>query len=644
MALGCGLIDSDDSNAKPSADPHTDSGTVTFQTLGEWVNFISGSTVSAAVEGPDDAWFGTSAGLVRYRKREQSWLYYDRINSGLPCNDVLSLALDGEGRLWVGTHHNGLASFDGENWNTLNFPDQQAYAPAVEHLHVDADGVLWASASNGKLYRFDGVNWASYFVSDPASERDDITAIGSDEKGQFWVATYKGVGGFDPATGTRALDNTAPFANDIRTALVTRKGELWVGSSQGLARRSGGTWNVYTPTNSDLPSEEFWSMNEAADDTMWFGTIKEVAQYAEPNWHTYPLPGPNLSPVLALAPASDGATWVGTYAQGLYRFAGGAFTSQSTTPSGFPGQSVNAIVEDDKGSIWVGTESGLAVRKSGRWSTSDGKISLLQSGIFALAPNPADHSLWMGTAGGVYRYDGTTLQVWDPTYSALPSSVINAVLVDSQGQTWAATAGGVATYNGKKWSAFTRSNSALPSNQTNALARDTHGNIWIGLGADWVNSARVPGGLARYDGKTFEIFNTANSGLPTDNVLGVAVDENDVVWVATGSPDDTSNQDEGGLASFDGTTWRTFSISNSPLPNNYVRSVASDNHGTIWIGTNRGLAKYSHDQWQVFHHSDSGLSDDVILTTFVDSRGNTWIGTAYEGLSVYRPGGVQLLN
>ena len=49
----------------------------------------------------------------------------------------------------------------------------------------------------------------------------------------------------------------------------------------------------------------------------------------------------------------------------------------------------------------------------------------------------------------------------------------------------------------------------------------------------------------------------------------------------------------GGLARFDGTNWTVYNTSNSGLPDIYAKSIAIDTFGNIWIGTNsRGLAVF----------------------------------------------------
>src|SRR6185369_16433313 len=48
----------------------------------------------------------------------------------------------------------------------------------------------------------------------------------------------------------------------------------------------------------------------------------------------------------------------------------------------------------------------------------------------------------------------------------------------------------------------------------------------------------------------------------------------------------------GGVASFDGATWSTYTTANSPLPHNQISSLAADASGNVWVGTaSMGLAE-----------------------------------------------------
>ena len=134
----------------------------------------------------------------------------------------------------------------------------------------------------------------------------------------------------------------------------------------------------------------------------------------------------------------------------------------------------------------------------------------------------------------------------------------------------------------------------LPQISVKAMVQDKSGLMWIG----------TENGLARFDGRHFEIFNTINApNLPSNWVTQLYSDDNEKVWVLTAD----------GVAIFDGNTF-------SPLTGNKntYTSIAQTRNGDIWLAGN-GL----------WHYHDGSLSkarfatDDVIS---VNAHGdNLWL-------------------
>ena len=103
------------------------------------------------------------------------------------------------------------------------------------------------------------------------------------------------------------------------------------------------------------------------------------------------------------------------------------------------------------------------------------------------------------------------------------------------------------------------------------LVIDSMGNKWIGTSGYFGG-----GGLAKFDGKSWTVYDTSNSHLPNNTVLSVAIDSHSNKWIGT---------DGGGLAFFNDTTWGIFSQSNSGLVDNQVRCIAIDDSSYKWMGT-----------------------------------------------------------
>ena len=84
------------------------------------------------------------------------------------------------------------------------------------------------------------------------------------------------------------------------------------------------------------------------------------------------------------------------------------------------------------------------------------------------------------------------------------------------------------------------------------------------------------------DGTNWNVYDTINSGLPSNYINCIAIDGDGNKWIGTGEFDEDS---DGGLAEFDGTNWTVYNTSNSELPEHYVRAIAIDGDGNKWIGT-----------------------------------------------------------
>jgi ligand-binding sensor domain-containing protein len=112
----------------------------------------------------------------------------------------------------------------------------------------------------------------------------------------------------------------------------------------------------------------------------------------------------------------------------------------------------------------------------------------------------------------------------------------------------------------------------------------------------------------------FTNFTTAD-GLPSNNVLGVAIDANNVKWFGT----------QEGVARFDDHDWTTFTKQNG-LIDNYINCIAVDINNHVWVGTDQGISTYNGSTWASYTTAD-GLIDNVVACLAPAPDGSIWIGT-----------------
>ena len=164
--------------------------------------------------------------------------------------------------------------------------------------------------------------------------------------------------------------------------------------------------------------------------------------------------------------------------------------------------------------------------------------------------------------------------------------------------------------SGQTFTTFTTTQ-GLPDNFcSGGVAIDNNNNVWVGTAL----------GLAKYDGSTWTTYTTTD-GLVDNYVLCVAVDGNNV-WAGTSQ----------GLSKFDGTTWTTYTIADG-LADNTINYLFVDHYHYIWAATGIGVNKFDGAVWSTFTTTNGLLGDDIKYMT--ESPANIlWVG-ALGGYSKY---------
>ena len=128
----------------------------------------------------------------------------------------------------------------------------------------------------------------------------------------------------------------------------------------------------------------------------------------------------------------------------------------------------------------------------------------------------------------------------------------------------------------------------LPTSEANAIAETSEGFIWIGSYS----------GLIRFDGNTFERFDSTNG---IASVVSLFVDSRDRLWVGT--------NDSGAGVMIRG-EFRMFNKTEG-LKSLSIRCISEDDEGTVYLGTARGIVEIDTD-WNVKDLKDPRLSEQYI--------------------------------
>lgn len=189
----------------------------------------------------------------------------------------------------------------------------------------------------------------------------------------------------------------------------------------------------------------------------------------------------------------------------------------------------------------------------------------------------------------------------------LPQSSVNAVLQTRDGYLWLATFGGLARFDGVRFTVFDRSNTpALLSDRCINLSEDHKGRLWIG----------TEGGVALFDGNAFRFFGRAE-GLSTELVNGAFEDPSGTVWVATG---------DRRLHRFDGHGFDS-SFAVSLGDRNAIRQVE---RGGL-VATNENIRLFDGAEFTEVHRFRQRLATNV-RSILLGRDSSIWITTNGSGL------------
>jgi len=146
----------------------------------------------------------------------------------------------------------------------------------------------------------------------------------------------------------------------------------------------------------------------------------------------------------------------------------------------------------------------------------------------------------------------------------------------------------------------------LPEQVVQALAQTKDRYLWIG----------TTGGLLRFDGASFVLYNRENTPVFTDNnIFCLTVSRDNSLWIGS---------EGGGLIRYRDGVFRAFSRAVG-LTNGFVRAVHEDHGGQIWVGTDNGLFRLAGDRVERVDNSGA-LPILAVHAIYEDSQGRLWVG------------------
>ena len=327
-----------------------------------------------------------------------------------------------------------------------------------------------------------------------------------------------------------------------------------------------------------------------------------------------------------------GTLWIGTKS-GLNSYTQEGiktYLHHSGDPHSLPSNYINHLTEDSLGNFWIATSKGLALYDDEQDQFNTVNFSIIYSSV------GVEGGMWFGSENAIHCYDYKSKELKTIHIEKEEGKGINPVdyriqkmLYLEDGKILIGTRKkGIYLYDCR----IRQFTLLIPSSQnllTSLYVTADH-HIYTAFYGD---------GFYCYDrtGKMLKHYTKENSGLKNNYVLDMA-EYNGNIWLAT---------DGSGINLF---TPRTFQFSQlqhivgdySSLPVNSITLLYKDMKDNLWAGSVRGgifsiKETYIKTYKEAILNNTNGLSEQSVISLYEEKDCKVWIGTDGGGINLYDP-------
>jgi len=503
-----------------------------------------------------------------------------------------------------------LSAFYRETWTTRQgLPHNQ-----VNAIAQSPDGYLWLGTWEG-LVRYNGLEFHVFDRANTPELKDNgIRSVRASEDGAVVIGTSRG--GVTVKRGDRWrtwMEKDGLAQEEVMDALLDRQGRLWVATeSAGITRLDKDVPTQFN-TRNGLPSDVIYGLLLDRDGGVWAATANGVVHFIDGRIRVYrEKAGLPAAPIFRVMQDDTGSVFVGTE-RSVYRMQGERFVAQSPL---LPDDGVPSLAKDRSGNLWVGTVNNGLVRLGSTGAERFTSVRGLPNNRVAALLVDREGSIWAGTNAGLLRLSDASFSTWNGD-QGLSDDYVRALYEAPRGGMWIGTSRGLNLWRDGRIEATYSAADGLPGDSVLSLLESRDGSLLVG--------SYTNGVLRMRNGKVVGHYDNAR-GMPGSNQVRALAEEADgILWIGTSR----------GLAHLRDGKFKAYGLAEG-LPREFVISLHIARDGSLWVGTSNGAANIVGGKVRALDVREVNGAQDV-FDFHEDADGTLWLATD-RGLLRYRSG------